>query len=85
MRSLPWPDVVQNVMTFNCFCRTDDKYFFQVESSLRAFLLKISVCDAMLKPNPSGKVTCTLSYFEVLRTGLCHLFGEVAFKPKGTT
>ncbi|CAB4012342.1 Hypothetical predicted protein [Paramuricea clavata] len=35
------------------FCRTDDKYFFQIESSLRAFLLKISVCDAMLKPNPS--------------------------------
>ncbi|XP_028401792.1 mitotic spindle assembly checkpoint protein MAD2B-like isoform X2 [Dendronephthya gigantea] len=32
--------------------RTDDKYFFHIESALRAFLLKISVCDAMLKPNP---------------------------------
>lgn len=37
------------------FYRTGDKYFFHVESSLRAFLLKISVCDAMLKSNPAGK------------------------------
>lgn len=33
--------------------RTDDTYLFNIESALRAFLLKITVCDAVLKVNPS--------------------------------
>ncbi|XP_046854215.1 mitotic spindle assembly checkpoint protein MAD2B-like [Xenia sp. Carnegie-2017] len=33
--------------------RKEDPCFFKIESTLRAFLLKIGVCDAMLQPNPS--------------------------------
>lgn len=32
--------------------RTDDRYLLNTESALRGFLLKISVCDAVLKANP---------------------------------
>ncbi|KAK9768670.1 hypothetical protein K7432_000505 [Basidiobolus ranarum] len=38
-----------------------------VELYLRAFLLKISVCDAMLKPNPNG---CTFSLVIQLQDGI---------------
>ncbi|ORY04811.1 DNA-binding protein [Basidiobolus meristosporus CBS 931.73] len=38
-----------------------------VELYLRAFLLKISVCDAMLKPNPKG---CTFSLVIQLHDGI---------------
>ena len=34
----------------------DDKYLFKLEDSLRAFLLKLNVCDAQLKPLPEGKI-----------------------------
>ncbi|ESO83602.1 hypothetical protein LOTGIDRAFT_197057 [Lottia gigantea] len=32
--------------------KTSDEYLFEMEASLRSFLLKLTVCDAMLKPLP---------------------------------
>ena len=35
---------------------SEDGYLLQLERDLRAMLLKISVCDALLQPNPPGKL-----------------------------
>ena len=42
-----------------CMCVSrDDGHLLRLEGDLRALLLKISVCDALLQPNPPG--TCFL-------------------------
>ena len=35
---------------------SEDGYLLRLEADLRAILLKISVCDALLQPNPPGLV-----------------------------
>lgn len=47
--------IIQLILLLSTFFRKEDPCFFNIESTLRAFLLKIGVCDAMLQPNPSGK------------------------------
>ena len=47
---------------FNSFPFRDDKYLFRLDESLRAFLLKLNVCDSQLKPLPEG------IYFESMKT-----------------
>ena len=37
------------------FCNSEDKFLFSLEESLRAFLLKLNICDSLLKPLEEGK------------------------------
>lgn len=47
--------VVINCLWFCCY--SSDTLLSHVEQLLRAFILKISVCDAVLNNNPPGNVT----------------------------
>lgn len=51
--------IVINCMWFCCY--SSDTLLSHVEQLLRAFILKISVCDAVLNNNPPGNIHfCTL-------------------------
>lgn len=49
------------IMVINCLwfcCYSSDTLLSHVEQLLRAFILKISVCDAVLNNNPPGNTHC---------------------------
>lgn len=51
-RIIPWNWIMTHVHTHTC---SNDAHLLQLERDLRAILLKISVCDALLSPIPPGK------------------------------
>lgn len=42
------------IYIFLHFFTSEDSFLFRLEQSLRAFIMKLNICDTMLKPLPNG-------------------------------
>jgi len=55
LEAAPGPGAVLHASNSCCLLNSSESLLSHVEQLLRAFILKISVCDAVLDNNPPGK------------------------------